>query len=236
LFKVVWVARFNPRMTWEQASAHWTNVHGPLGRELPGMTGYVQNHVIGTIGARGVVDARPAFDGYACEWSSDRAAFEAMLRTPEWQAVVDDADEVFETGALADMNAALEPRVMRDGPRSPFKVAWFARWRRGLDRAQASDYWRDVHGSIALEVPGIDRYVQNLVVASIDGAGVSDRAAAFDGFSECWFASRTAYEQAMTTPQWQRLVADAPNLLDTDALETGMSVIVEERVIIPEPS
>jgi uncharacterized protein (TIGR02118 family) len=236
MFKVVWVARFNPRRTWEQASAHWTDVHGPLGRKLPGMTGYVQNHVLGTIGARGFVDAEPAFDGYSCEWSSDRAAFEAMLRTREWQAVIDDSHEVFATDALTGMNAALEPRVMRDGPRSPFKVAWFAAWRPGLDRTQASDYWRDVHGGIALEVPGIDRYVQNLVVASIGADGISDRPTAFDAFSECWFASRSAYEHAMATPQWQRLVADGPNLLDTDALEAGMSVIVEERVIIPEPA
>jgi uncharacterized protein (TIGR02118 family) len=134
------------------------------------------------------------------------------------------------------MNAALEERVMRDGPRSPFKVAWFASWRPGLDGAQASDYWRDVHGRIALDVPGIDRYVQNLVVASIDAHGVSDGPRAFDGFSECWFASRSAYEQAMSTPQWERLLADGPNLLDADALEAGMSVIVDEHMIIPEPA
>jgi uncharacterized protein (TIGR02118 family) len=236
LFKVVWVARFNPQMTWEQASSHWTNVHGPLGRKLPGMTGYVQNHVIGTIGARGIADVERAFDGYACEWSANRAAFEAMLRTPEWQAVVEDGREVFATDAVTGMNAVIEPRVMRDGPRSPFKVAWFARWRPGLDRAQARDYWREVHGRIALDVPGIDRYVQNLVVASIDSDGISDQPAAFDGFSECWFASLSAYEQAMDAPQWERLVADGPNLLDADAVEAGMSVIVEERVIIPEPT
>jgi uncharacterized protein (TIGR02118 family) len=236
LFTVVWVARFNPEMTREQASAHWTDVHGPLGCALPGMIGYVQNHVTGTIGARGVVDAEPVFDGYACESSRSRAAFEAMLRTPEWQAVVDDGHVVFANDGLVGMNAVLEPRVLRDGPRSPFKVAWFARWRGGLERAQASDYWRDVHGRLALAVPGIDRYVQNPVVASIEGGEISERRAAFDGFSECWFASRSAYERALATPEWERLVADGPNLLDEDALEAGMSVIVEERIIIPEPA
>ena len=235
MFKVVWVARFNPELTREQASAHWTDVHGPLGLAVDGMTGYVQNHVVGTIGSSGIVDGERAFDGYSCEWCSDRATFERMLRSPEWQAVVEDGYKVFAMDSLEGMSAAVAPRVMRDGPHSPFKVAWFASWRGGLRRDEASDYWLNVHGRIALAVPGIDRYVQNLVVGSVDAQGLSDRPTAFDGFSECWFADRIAYERAMATPEWEKLVVDGPNLLDMDALESGMSVIVEERVIRPEP-
>ena len=235
MFKVVWVARFNPKLTRQQASAHWTDVHGPLGLKLDGMTGYVQNHVVGTIGASGIVDGERAFDGYSCEWFSDRATFERMLRSPEWQAVVEDGHEVFTMDSLEGMSAVVAPRVMRDGPHSPFKVAWFARWRGSLSRDEGSDYWLNVHGRIALAVPGIDRYVQNLVVGAVDAQGVGDRPTAFDGFSECWFADQIGYERAMATPEWEKLVVDGPNLLDMDALESGMSVIVEERVIRPEP-
>ena len=93
-----------------------------------------------------------------------------------------------------------------------------------------------MHAPIALAVPGIDRYVQNLVVAAIEGRDVTDGPTAFDGFSECWFVDRPAYDRAMATPEWARLVEDGPNLLDMEALEQGMSVIVEERVIMPAPS
>src|SRR5579871_2968430 len=205
MFKVVWVARFNRGMSREQAGAHWTEVHGPLGLALDGLTGYVQNHVRGAITASGIGDGPPAFDGYACEYWSDRETFERGLRSPEWAAVVKDGGIVFEQGALDGVNAVLEERVMRDGPRSPFKVAWFAKWLPGLRRDEASDHWRNVHGPIALRVPEIDRYVQNLVVASIGGDGVDDAPTAYDGFSECWFADREAYERALRHPAWRTL-------------------------------
>ena len=235
MFKVAWVARFREGMTRAEGSAYWTNVHAPLGLRVDALKGYVQNHVVGTIGASGIIDADRAFDGYSCEWFDDCSAFERMLASPEWQAVVADGDKVFAIDSMDGMSAVVEQRVMRDGPHSPFKVVWFARWRPELSHADASDYWLNVHGRIALEAPGIDRYVQNLVVGSIGAEGVGNDPVKYDGFSECWFASREAYERSMETPEWKGLVEDGPNLLDLYALEQGMSAVVEERVIKPEP-
>jgi hypothetical protein len=235
MFKVAWVARFREGMTREEGSAYWTDVHAPLGLRVGALKGYVQNHVVGTIGAAGLVDAEQVFDGYACEWFDDREAFETMLSSPEWQVVMEDGPKVFEPDSLDGMSSVVEQRVMLDGPRSPFKVAWFARFRPELSRSEASDYWLHVHGPIALEAGGFDRYVQNLVVASVGADGVGDEPVRYDGFSECWFASPEAYERTVSSAGWKRLVEDGPNLLDMAALERGMSVVVEERVIKPEP-
>src|SRR5947209_8285419 len=100
MFKVVWVARFNPGLSREAASAHWTDVHGPLGLKLEGFTGYVQNHVRAAIGTTGPVAGDVAFDGYSCEWWTDRETFERGLRSPEWAAVVEDGNYVFDPGSF----------------------------------------------------------------------------------------------------------------------------------------
>ena len=62
MFKVVWVARFREGMMRDQGSAYWTDVHAPLGLKVDALKGYVQNHVVGTIGATGISDAERAFD------------------------------------------------------------------------------------------------------------------------------------------------------------------------------
>jgi hypothetical protein len=234
MFKVVWVARFKPGMSREAASAHWTDVHGQLGLKLDGLTGYVQNHVRGAVGTTGIADGEVAFDGYSCEWWADRATFDRGLRSPEWAAVVEDGFNVFDMDSLDGMSAVLEERVIREGPRGPFKIAGFAKWLPHLSRDEASRLWLD-HGEIALGVPGIDRYVQNLVVGAIDADGVTDGATAFDGFSELWFADADAYASAVASPAWADLVADGANVMDMDALEAGMGGVLEERVIL-EPA
>ena len=111
-----------------------------------------------------------------------------------------------------------------------FKVVWFANFRGDMPREAAADHWRDVHGPIAVRVPGIDRYVQNLATAAFDGDGERGDLPAFDGFSECWFADRDAYLRSQESREWDELAADGANFMDMTSLE-GMSAVLEERVI-----
>jgi uncharacterized protein (TIGR02118 family) len=231
MYKVVWVARLRADRPREEMRAYWTDTHGrELGLRIEPMRSYVQNHVVGAIGAQGLSDADVAFDGYSVHEYDDRASFEAALGSQAFADVVEDGANVFEMDSMDGMSAVLEERVLRDGPRSPFKVVWFARFREDMPRQAAADHWRDVHGPIALRVPGIDRYVQNLAVAAFDGDGQRDDMPAFDGFSECWFADRDAYLHSQASPEWDELAADGPNFMRMDALE-GMSAVLEERVI-----
>jgi uncharacterized protein (TIGR02118 family) len=234
--KVVWVARFKRGMSAEEGSRYWTEVHAPLGLKAPHFVGYVQNHVRGAIGAGSAVTAGDvAFDGYSCEWWTDEAGFRESLASPEWKAVVEDGANVFDPDSLRGMCGVLEERVMRKGPAGPFKVVWFARFRSDVPRDEASEHWRRRHGPIALRVPWIDRYVQNLVTSPLGADGVDDDVEmAFDGFSECWFADREAFQRSLEAEPWAELIEDGYTFLDMDAL-VGMSAILEERVILPPP-
>jgi uncharacterized protein (TIGR02118 family) len=232
MIKVVWVARLRQDRPREEMRTYWTETHGrEIGCRIEPMRSYVQSHVVGAIGAQGESDAQVAFDGYSVHEYDDRAAFEAALASQAFADVVEDGPNVFEMDSMDGMSAVVEERIMRDGPTSPFKVVWFAKFRPDVPRQVAADHWRDVHGPIALRAPGIDRYVQNLAVSAFDLGGVLDgELPAFDGFSECWYADREAYLRSQESPEWNELGADGATFLDMAALE-GMSAILEERVI-----
>jgi uncharacterized protein (TIGR02118 family) len=239
MYKVVWVARFHQGVSREQARAHWREVHAPLGAKVAGIERYVQNHVVSALGPLAPSDEPAAFDGYSCCWYRNQEAFEQSLRTPEWAALGVDSPNLFDDSRWDGSSASLDPRTIIDGPRAPFKTVWFVRFKpevRG-DRqrsAQAHERWIDSHGGhFGTRVPGIARYVQNHVVSAIDAAGENpDIAMDFDGFSECWFADRGAFELAMASPEWAAMNEDAEELFDLDYIVPAMSAVLEENVIV----
>jgi uncharacterized protein (TIGR02118 family) len=230
MFKSVWGARFQEGISREEARAYWTNGHGPLGAKVPWSTAYVQNHMVGSVGPRGIVESDLILDGFACEWWADRAAFDLGMRSPEWQALVDDDVNVFAAGSGDGLCASVEERVLSGGERGAFKVVWFLRFRPSLDREKADHHWRRRHGPLVLDVPGVGRYQQNLVLASLGPYGIEGEPVVYDGLSEWWFADRDSYVRSMQTPEWERVLEDATSFIDLDAL-IRMSGIVEERVI-----
>ena len=89
-----------------------------------------------------------------------------------------------------------------------------------------------MHGPIALRIPEIRYYVQNHATRALRLDG-SDRGEAlvFDGFSEAWFTDRPTFERAHASDAWLALRDDAPNLFDMEALDSGVNMVVDERVI-----
>jgi uncharacterized protein (TIGR02118 family) len=88
MIKLVYCITRRPGMTREEFSQYWREVHGPIGRRIPGLRRLVQSHAVAY--PAGMMP--PSFDGMAELWFDDRAALEAARRSPEWQAST--ADEV----------------------------------------------------------------------------------------------------------------------------------------------
>ena len=106
-------------------------------------------------------------------------------------------------------------------------------------RRAARDYWIETHGGVyGRAVPGIGRYVQNHVVANIGEHGIEDgELPRFDGYSECWFEDRAAYEQMAASPEWQAMNEDAGSVFDLEFNLGGMSAVLDEVVVKePQPS
>jgi len=73
-------------MSVEEFSRYWHEVHGPIGRRIPGLRRLVQSHPV----PRPPDMAAPQFDGTAELWFDDMTALEAARRSPEWRASTED--------------------------------------------------------------------------------------------------------------------------------------------------
>jgi uncharacterized protein (TIGR02118 family) len=238
VYKVVWFARFREGMAREDARRHWSDVHGPLARKASQITAYVQSHAVAPLGLGGIGDGELGFDGYSSCWFSDEDAYRGVVRSPEWDDVRADSDNVFAPDSFHGMCAVLDERKIVDGDFGPFKAVWVVRFKEEIraDPGRARDaheYWIETHGGdFGRKVPGIGRYVQNHCVAALGEQGADPGGELFfDGYSECWFGDEAAFEQAMGSPEWSAMNADAVTFCDVDYIVGGMSAIVEENVV-----
>jgi len=86
MIKLVYCITRRPDMSLEEFSQYWRDVHGPIGRRIPGLRRLVQSHAL----SRPDDLPAPSFDGMAELWFDDLAALQAAWRSPEWKASTDD--------------------------------------------------------------------------------------------------------------------------------------------------
>lgn len=238
MYKVVWFTRFREGMTREDARRHWREVHGPLGLKVPQITAYVQSHAVAALGPGGEDGRALGFDGYSSCWFVDEETYREALRTPEWADVAADGPNVFDLDSFRGMCAVLDEQTIIEGDYGPLKAVWVVRFKDEIrsdpERTrEAHEHWIRTHGEHhGRTVPGIGRYVQNHCVAPLGEEGAdSDGELFFDGYAECWFADRAAFERAMSSPEWLEMNADAATIFDVDYIFEGMSAFVEENVV-----
>lgn len=82
------------------------------------------------------------------------------------------------------------------------------------DVADFRRYWRDHHGALAAQLPGLRRYEQNHVVDRLQrGISHARGPEQLDGFSMLWFDSEAAMRAAIATEAGQALVADEQHFI-----------------------
>jgi uncharacterized protein (TIGR02118 family) len=231
--KIAQVVDFLPGVDRGRAQQHWLGRHAALGAAVPGVRRYVQNMPTASLGLLGVDDAPTAFDGYSCVWFDDRPFLDAALKSNEWSAMDADAATFVTPDPERTLLAEVEERVIIDGPMGPFKAVWFVQFTADIRNdpqrtKEAHEYWTRTHGgAFGVRVPGIDRYVQNHVVAPV----VADATLGYDGFSECWFQDRAAFDVTMASPEWSDMNADATTIFDRDWIVGGWSALLDEHVV-----
>jgi uncharacterized protein (TIGR02118 family) len=86
VIKLVYCITRKPGLSPEEFSRYWLEVHGPIGRRIPGLRRLVQSHTVPHPSGFPPAD----FDGVAELWFDDLAAVEAARRSPEWRASTED--------------------------------------------------------------------------------------------------------------------------------------------------
>lgn len=104
------------------------------------------------------------------------------------------------------------------------KVFVLLRRREGMSREEFERYWRERHLPLVAKIPGLRRLVLNRVLPDPNGSPP-----AFDAVVEDWFDDRQALSAASASPEWEAVVADAPNLLDMARFQ----ILVLEEVPLP---
>ncbi len=107
MIKLVYCITRRRGMALEEFSRYWREVHGPIGRRIPGLRRLVQSHRVPLPADM----ASPEFDGMAELWFDDLAALEAARRSPEWQASsADEANFIDKTRAALFLTEEQEIR------------------------------------------------------------------------------------------------------------------------------
>jgi uncharacterized protein (TIGR02118 family) len=103
------------------------------------------------------------------------------------------------------------------------------RRKQGMSVEDFQKHWREVHGPLAVRVPGLRRYIQShVLLETYDGATPPT----YDGMVETWWDSVEASEQARLTPEREAVDADGRNLFSSS---TGL-ITTEVPIIDAFPS
>lgn len=97
MVKLVYCITRKPGMTRADFSKHWENVHGPIGRRIPGLRRLVQSETLSETPDL----PRADFDGMAELWFDDLDALRAARQTPEWHAATQDEANFIDRARVA---------------------------------------------------------------------------------------------------------------------------------------
>jgi uncharacterized protein (TIGR02118 family) len=86
MIKLVYCLTRRSDLSLAEFSRYWHDVHGPLGRRIPGLRRLVQSHLVADpAGLR-----RADFDGMAELWFDDLDTLQAAMASAEWRASTED--------------------------------------------------------------------------------------------------------------------------------------------------
>ena len=99
-----------------------------------------------------------------------------------------------------------------------------------LTHARFVDHWLNIHGPLALAVPGVRRYVQSHIVGTRTRPDIPETQIDVDGIAEMWFDTAEDQQRAAASPEMKILTDDG-------ALFIGQikSFVIDEKQIIPPP-
>jgi uncharacterized protein (TIGR02118 family) len=97
VIKLVYCITRRADLSFEEFSRYWHDVHGPIGRRIPGLRRLVQSHLVPH-----PAGIRPAdFDGMAELWFDDLGALDAAMGSAEWHTSSADEAHFIEPGRTA---------------------------------------------------------------------------------------------------------------------------------------
>lgn len=193
-----------PGMTEEEFQRYWLEVHAPnYATKIPQILRYCIDTRIPLPGD----PADPLWSGIAEIWLKDDVEQLASLQSPEFLdgARIDEPRwAAFWRTVVLDTDA----EVLLPGPgpveAHPFKLVLLAKRAAGSSREEFKARSLDAHAKLALDVPGVQRYLQGHVRDGAYAVGEAVLDAAFQLF----FADAETLAQAVESAEFRRMHED----------------------------
>jgi uncharacterized protein (TIGR02118 family) len=208
---------------------HWIVRHGPLAKLLPGLRGYVQNHVLEI--KRQCVDfpqGAEQFDGFSQLWFADREAMKSAIETHFGPAL--SADEALFIGSLYIIVADQSEVIVPERQASPLiKCLSLLRRLEEISGARFRELWCGDFVRSMSSLPGVRGYRQNIIFERQvpKGTIVDYGRLPIDGVSEIWFESNEALENAFSSKAGRDTVVQAKTFI-----AEATSFFVDEHAIM----
>jgi len=222
LYKLMGFFSYVSEMSREAGIRYWSEVHGSMITQLPGLRSHEQNDALGWLPYLNEAPATELpFHGCVIQSYPDRAALHAAMASAEWTSVMEDGPKFIDI-ETARMGPVQE-RVLKDGPRGPFKVVARMHSLEGVPVAEVADFWAQSHSALA-QSGGCTRIRENRTISDAEWNLPAGRV------GEYWFTSEAHYVSALESPAWKSLAARAGTYAD---LQLSGAVAVSERVLGP---
>jgi uncharacterized protein (TIGR02118 family) len=223
MIKSIRLFKRKPDMSVQAFQDYWLNVHGPLVAKVPGLKRCVQSHAL----VQGYGKGDLLFDGIDERWLEFAQTTEAVRKSPEAEAVVEDETTFLDCSRTVLMH--VDVFVIKDGPipENAVKNIEFVNRRPGMAVPTFQRYWREIHGPIAARIPVIRRYEQNhLASTAYSGASTP----LYDGLAITWFDSTAQMRRGAATPEYAATRGDEANFLSPGHLPI---IITREHLLPP---
>ena len=222
MLKACTLIKRKPGMAVDAFQGYWLGAHSDIVKKLPFVKQYVQSHpLLGGYRKQDLI-----YDGLAEIWVDDTEALRALAYTEAYQAVREDEEKFIDPQGTTLL--LTEEHVIKDGiiPKNGVKSIELVTRKNGTDAQSFQDYWKNIHGPIASQMPTVQRYVQSHT--KLAGYKRTPQPK-WDGIAITWFDSVDQMREGVGTPEFEDTLADGINFADTTSQHL---LITKEHFII----
>lgn len=205
-------------------SHHWREVHAPLAQKLPGLLRYTQNH------APIIASKAQAYDGVVEIWMENEKAIADAFSSPEYRrgAYADEPNfaNLKEVVRVVAEDHVLLREEQNSRPETMVKRLSFIKRKTDMSRDDFFSYWKDIHGPMALALPGLREYTQCHATASMYEHGEPP----YDGVAALTFDTMGDLYFALDSPAFKDVAQpDGTTFVNSDS---AFTIISEEHSIV----
>jgi uncharacterized protein (TIGR02118 family) len=213
---------------------HWVDIHVPMSHQVPGLAGYAISHITDTMAHphAPLIRMPREIDGIAETWADSAEAQARTAASQEAQTwFADGAKFIGHVKSFRTEETVFIPPVRSPAP--VVKAISFIARKENYTHEAFLRHWMDIHGNMALTVPGLRGFVLSRILAEPTRPDVPSMQITppIDGIAEAWFDSQDARIQMAQTREAQRWFADGGLFIGQIT-----SYLTTEQLVIPPPS